>query len=1613
MKGVHLAEAEKQKPKATKEAERALQRAEMQAKMLRAVQPARIAAGVPTVAEAAAKRAVNAAMGTVRQAERVDESLGLGIFHPETARVTLPSGLVEERIQLEKVRVQAVHGDVPKQEFEKLRRHYAHGLAVFLAGEAERRISDPVENLRRELGSIREVAVGFRREMRDGGLVDMHAPERSDGNWLYRKLGAIVHDIDALRDETGKAKPGSLPDELAARLQKLYVEYRQAVNVIYHPAKLLLAELKKNGGLVAYLRESEGSDHSLSKVSALEDLERARGHLMEALRIMQYAPERMADARKEFRAAAEDRTQALTRLYINENSIADNVRLAAGMTYDPTARFAFYRDALVALYDASAHGKGFDKNFAALGAALLHLETCMVTSDKKLFASGEAKLQQGVIANSEKLVADYSSLLSGGKAALTEKDAAAISAAVKSDSSILYARIRRARRIDQLAELGMSLIPVIGSAFITASVIKGAARDYATTGEISPMTGVMAATAVLGLRGGLAKEAFAAIEQSLLLRLSEFGAAGALTVPQARHVAESWAAYRVAPKQERRERQDALEEAIFSSLSLAVPVLGGAVHAKAAKFMESRGEIAMPVKARPKNPAKSGPKMPPQSEALRLRIAMADMARAVVKGAEGLPFGITAEKVAAVNRLRAQITPLAEAKFARGQQLTQVEMAALIAKESETLGLPKKGQWRNEDLGAIKVLMAETERLEAKDAARRQRSVPMAEAPVAAERTRAAPAEASALVAGSLSGDGSALAMNVAVLTAQPTVAGKTLHETVLANGEALHSAVERMRGNIETAAPVLRSLDNAARAAESWAFRTFRRANPLAREDYARIVVSIDKGKTWLLNSLSDRGEYGDLGLVVFFRGASKAVKDLGIEGVSIVRTGADDATIVISELGFRRLGERFGAKTENDAIGIVIGRVRAEARTAAAQMGITSPQLIGALADFTGIGDALSRDRTNGEWMLASSGRRYRTMEAAVGAIESRSLVEKVRATDPVAAVRLEQAATAFDRNQVPKTKGVNRLNEAEGKPVDSSGAPVRIDEAVNFRVAFQEGMRTAFMRGAEAKGKGVTAVEKNLIGPSVTNSVAGSAFTDGLSAHYAAAFARAAAEAKLSGKMAIYETGPMAFGFSFNGPVGSDTMARVLGRSEQLFLQSVPGELGIKDVRTFRTATVREGRYRVADALFGEPAEAVSPQADMNAKRLVSAIHVADEGALRDYLSTNGVDRQTADAVIKARGEKWLRGIEDLRPALLKNGATGPGLDRLFRIYALPHRILARAAEPGPAPAVTPRKATAPGTRETYRQAFVRGYGQRRGIGGGIGMLGAGDADALYHGIEGGVAAVRELRIKRSAMKKAGGDREPAVRQAQAKKSESAGEARAVKADAETVFGQIAEAEGASSREDLLTEYGPDFVRKRLTELGYGNEDIRKALSQHSEAAYEHFARHVKGREDAGLKAAIGSGGRRSGKEYLAGQYYPESVAEAIVEGYPAELELHRQSVTRIPARPQRDLPRAALPLISSDETAQILTNGFGFKDIGSSKEHDLQRPKRDEKGKIIPGQYTGKIPIPRNRDAVALGTLDAILKESGITRRDFLQKALDLGILTRKQAREWGLEKSAAP
>lgn len=614
----------------TQAAAEALEKAKEQAQRLMSVQPVKIARNVPVahLVEDAAKRAVTEARGTVRQAEKIDGALGFQVFHQKP--IDLPKELVNEIAQLKDVGMKAAKGDAhAKSEFEDLSKKYSHDLAAFLSQDADKRSTDPAQNLRIELNKMHEFVANFRRELRDSGIVDPVAPERSQGYWLYRRLGKIANDIDAIRDNVGKGG-------VEKRVEELSADYKLITN-IYHPAKLALAELKKDGVFENYLKESESSDHSLNKVYALRDLESSTTHLLEALRIMQYAPDEMPKARKEFILSAEDKTTALARLYINENTLAENVRAAGDFHNDPTKQFAFYKDALVAMYDASAHGKGFDQNLASLNSALMQLEVCMAISDKKLFASGEAKLQQNVISNSQKLVANFSSQLAGGPATIT--DAGAVSAAAKNDSDALYAKIKRARRIDQLAELGASLIPVIGPAFMSASVVKNASRDYAATGEISPMTGLMAATALVGMRAGVAKEAFAVFETSAALKLAEFGVAGAMTVPQVKHMAESWAAYYTAPKNERINRQEALEEAIFNSISLTMPLIAGKVQSKVSKALEERIEQARPI-----HKVQEAPKATVQRNPMEVLLAGEQLPGGRAASAEELSFAIAMGK---------------------------------------------------------------------------------------------------------------------------------------------------------------------------------------------------------------------------------------------------------------------------------------------------------------------------------------------------------------------------------------------------------------------------------------------------------------------------------------------------------------------------------------------------------------------------------------------------------------------------------------------------------------------------------------------------------------------------------------------------------------------------------------------------------------------------------------------------------------------------------------------------------------------------------------------------------------------------------------------------------
>src|SRR5208283_3373861 len=151
MMGVDLAEAQRQREKtATQAAADALEQAKKQAERLMSVQPVKIARNVPVahLTEDAMRRAVNEARGTVHHAEEVDRSLGFQVFHQRPVEV--PPQLVKELVQLKEVGIKAARGDAQaKTDFEKLRKQYSHDLAAFLSNDADKRVSDPAENLRK------------------------------------------------------------------------------------------------------------------------------------------------------------------------------------------------------------------------------------------------------------------------------------------------------------------------------------------------------------------------------------------------------------------------------------------------------------------------------------------------------------------------------------------------------------------------------------------------------------------------------------------------------------------------------------------------------------------------------------------------------------------------------------------------------------------------------------------------------------------------------------------------------------------------------------------------------------------------------------------------------------------------------------------------------------------------------------------------------------------------------------------------------------------------------------------------------------------------------------------------------------------------------------------------------------------------------------------------------------------------------------------------------------------------------------------------------------------------------------------------------------------------
>ena len=514
--------------------------------------------------------------------------------------------------------------------------------------------------------------------------------------------------------------------------------------------------------------------------------------------------------------------------------------------------------------------------------------------------------------------------------------------------------------------------------------------------------------------------------------------------------------------------------------------------------------------------------------------------------------------------------------------------------------------------------------------------------------------------------------------------------DAMSANIHLYESLLDSVRGNIPVSGPAYEALDRGvgfgSRLAErnTTVYEQGLQKQGLLESPTLGVIV-IDKSMTWYLNHLSPHGEAGNIGLAVFFRASDRTVRSLGIEGVTMVKTGADDAVILISRKGMESIRSNKGLLAKNPELATmgdkalmdhVAGMIRQEAvRTAVQEFGLREGSgAVNAMASLSALTDVITRPRA-GEFRLESTGKSYSAMGDTVGAIESRDTMVKLRSVDPASASVIESVQDRFSRNAPEGVVMAERAKQQrDGSFMTESGQRVTMNGGVvSFRVGLEEGVRDAAESLGRVKTKGVTAASQNMIGPSVLN-LMGSVVTDHLTARYQLALEAAFKQVGLEGQVTMYQTGPMQFGFSFKGEAPKD-MARILQNANEIFTrEAARAGLPVEKVYASRADSSNAAARATTEAQFGAD---LSPESLRNASVLIATLHTKDAaGALASRLRGGQVDEPTIKAALSIReNAKWARGVEDLRPALMQNGAREEGINRLFEAYGLPAREQAR--------------------------------------------------------------------------------------------------------------------------------------------------------------------------------------------------------------------------------------------------------------------------------------------------------------------------------------------------
>jgi len=161
------------------------------------------------------------------------------------------------------------------------------------------------------------------------------------------------------------------------------------------------------------------------------------------------------------------------------------------------AKFAFFSDGAMKVYDKCTKGEATAEVWK-LNDTLFNMESAVLASDDKLFATKEADLQGGIIDQSKMLAGHYTAKIDGEKALVLDSSKVATYAYnIGKDAEKLGKKIENAEKINMAVKLAASFVHP--SLFI-ATTVEIAVKEYEVTEKITWSTGLMLAASALAFR---------------------------------------------------------------------------------------------------------------------------------------------------------------------------------------------------------------------------------------------------------------------------------------------------------------------------------------------------------------------------------------------------------------------------------------------------------------------------------------------------------------------------------------------------------------------------------------------------------------------------------------------------------------------------------------------------------------------------------------------------------------------------------------------------------------------------------------------------------------------------------------------------------------------------------------------------------------------------------------------------------------------------------------------------------------------------------------------------------------------------------------------------------